>query len=89
MTDTPNDYDAEWDELDEKVVLVQILAELQQIRRAVTDAEAEDTDDDTMYRCTRCPDGTTVAEADRARHAQKQHRAPPGGEMAMFEKVDQ
>lgn len=86
MTD---DYEQQFEELDEKVVLVQILSELQAIRQLLTDAETDAPSDSTeqeTYRCTLCPGDVTVPKAKRERHAQSQHNAPPG-ELGMFERV--
>jgi len=78
------DHSDEWEDIDEKVVLVQILTELQQIRQALTDAERGD-DAPPEYRCRRC--GETVPESGRKQHAAGQHRAPPGSEGSLFERV--
>ena len=77
-------YEREWEQLDEKVILAQILAELQQIRMALSDADTDASRDE--WRCTKC--GTTVDADDRARHAQGQHNAPPGLAAELFEKVE-
>jgi len=85
------DYEAEWEQLDEKVILAQILAELSQIRMLLDDADAaqSDREDDAteMFRCTACVD-TRVPADERARHAREQHKAPPGAEATLFERVE-
>ena len=43
---TEQDFEDEWADLDEKVILVQILTELQQIRMTLTDA-TDDAQRDT------------------------------------------
>jgi hypothetical protein len=91
MTDDEPDYESEFEDLDEKVVLVEILAELQQIRRALTDADSgrqRASSGDVMYRCTRCADGTEVPEGKRERHARNEHRAPPDMALSMFEPIE-
>ncbi|QAS68861.1 CCHC zinc finger protein [Haloferax tailed virus 1] len=81
-------YEQQFEELDEKVVLVQILSELQAIRQLLTDAETDaqsDSSTEATYRCTLCPGDVTVPEAKREAHAQSEHNAPPGMELEMFE----
>ena len=66
-----------WQDLDEKVLLAQILTELQQIRLLLSDAESgaqSDGDEQDAYRCRKCD--ATVPAADRERHARSQHKAP-------------
>jgi hypothetical protein len=87
--DIPPDAQAQADDtfadIDTNVLLAQILAELQTIRRTLTEADTE-SDDAVAYRCRRC--GETVPEDDRKRHAEAQHRAPPGTEDSLFEVVE-
>lgn len=85
MTD-PDDYEAEWEELDPKVIQVQILMELQAIRRALTDGQSDAQSDSTMYECKRC--GANVEADERARHAQQSHKAPADMVDGMFEVVE-
>jgi hypothetical protein len=91
MTNDTDDFEQEWQDLDGKVLLAQILAELQQIRmllsEADTDAQSESSSD-TMYRCTKCPGDTQVPERDRERHARSEHKCPPGMAESLFERVD-
>lgn len=82
MTD---DYSQQWDELEEKEILIGILTELQQIRLHLQGAESQQENSEQMFECTRC--GTTVTEANKAEHARKSHKAPPGLEDNLFSKV--
>ena len=84
-----SEFEDEWDGLDEKVILVQILTELQQIRMALTDA----TDDaqrnentEPTYRCRKCQ--ATVEAPDRERHAMNAHKCPADMVVGMFVEVD-
>jgi len=85
----PDDYADEWEQLDEKVILAQILTELQQIRLLLSQADtgaSDDDDDETAYRCRKCAE---VVEADaRADHARNAHKAPPGVADGMFTAVE-
>ena len=88
-TDNPDDFEAQWDDLDEKVILAQILTELQQIRVALTDA----TDDaqrqrntEPTYRCRKCQ--ATVEPSDRERHAMNAHKCPADMVSGLFTEVD-
>jgi len=81
----PDDYADEWEQLDEKVMLAQILTELQQIRMALT-TQQEPQSDRVRYRCSKC--GETVSEDKRERHAQREHKAPADMTDAMFEVVE-
>jgi len=77
-------YEAEWEQVSEKVLLAQIYAELQQIRVALTDAQSgsEREQDTDAYQCKRC-NATVQADA-RERHAREQHKAPPDMEDVLF-----
>lgn len=84
-----SDYEDEWEQLDEKVILAQILTELQQIRLALTDAEtgaSDDAGDPTEYRCRKCQ--TTVPADARADHARDTHKAPADMADSMFTAVE-
>ena len=90
LTDAEREeYQEAWNDLDEKVILAQILTELQQIRLLLLDAETgaqSDAADETAYRCRKC---TEVVEADaRERHARSQHKAPADMVDGMFEEVE-
>jgi hypothetical protein len=88
---TDNDYEAEWQDLDAKVILAQILTECQQIRMLLSNAESDATsesDAEVMYRCTKCPGDTQVPKSDRERHARSEHKSPPGMVGSLFERVD-
>ena len=72
-----DDFEDQWNDLDEKVILAQILTELQQIRLLLSDAERgaqSDGDEQDAYRCRKCD--ATVPAGDRERHARSQHKAP-------------
>jgi len=86
-----DDFEQEWDDLDAKVILAQILAELQQIRMILSDADRDaqsDSSSETMYRCTKCPDDTHVPASERERHARSEHNAPDGMVKSLFEVVE-
>ena len=73
MNAEPDDFQAQWDDLDEKVILAQILTELQQIRVAIQSADTGAQESES-YECRKC--GATVPAGDRERHARSQHKAP-------------
>ena len=78
-----------WQDLDEKVILAQILTELQQIRLLLSDAESgtqSDGGEQDAYRCRKCD--ATVPAGDRERHARSQHKAPPGMVDGLFTEVE-
>lgn len=84
-----DDFEQQFEDLDTKVVLVQILTELQQIRLLLSEATGDaprDSDAPTTYQCTKCP--ATVPADGRERHARAEHNAPAGMEAALFEKVE-
>lgn len=88
--DVQEEVDETWDAIDEKVILAQILTELQHIRLMLTDAERDAQSDSTesaTYRCALCPGDVTVPKAKREAHAQSEHNSPPGMELEMFERV--
>ena len=73
---TDKDPAEQWDELDDKTVLVQILMELKAIRmRLPEDTTEQHTDTTTMYECDHC--GATVKAEERKDHALSQHKTPP------------
>ena len=86
---TEQDFEDEWNDLDEKVILVQILTELQQIRMTLTDATDDaqrDSTKETTYRCRKCQ--ATVEPSDRVRHAMNAHKCPADMVDGMFVEVD-
>jgi hypothetical protein len=93
MTDT-DDYADEWDDLDPKVLLAQLLAEQQRtnqlLTQALDDAPTPTGDataaDDPQYECRKCNE--TVPAGDRERHATSQHAAPPGDADRLFTRVE-
>jgi len=90
MTEEP-DYQEEWEQLDEKVLLASILAEQQrtnQLLAQLTDTDSGDVDNEAtpMFECSLC--GDSVREDKRQRHAEGQHNTPPGGWENVFERVE-
>ena len=84
-----DDFEDQWNDLDEKVILAQILTELQQIRLLLSDAETDaqsDADEQDAYRCRKCD--ATVPAGDRERHARSQHKTPADMVDGMFEEVE-
>ena len=84
-----SEFEDEWDDLDEKVILVQILTELQQIRMTLTDATDDaqrDANTEPTYRCRKCQ--ATVEPSDRERHAMNAHKCPADMVAGMFVEVD-
>ena len=82
-------HEQAWQDLDEKVILAQILTELQQIRLLLSDAESgaqSDGDEQDAYRCRKCD--ATVPAGDRERHARSQHKAPFDMVDGLFTEVD-
>jgi hypothetical protein len=76
--------EAQFADLDPKVIQVQILMELQQIRMALTEPQEEEETPD-MYRCGAC--GEDVPAEKRQPHAEERHNAPKGippDELPMF-----
>ena len=89
MNAEPDDFQAQWDDLDEKVILAQILTELQQIRVALTDATDDaqrQSNTDPTYRCRKCQ--ATVEASDRERHAMNAHKCPADMVAGMFVEVE-
>ena len=85
----PDDFEDQWNDLDEKVILAQILTELQQIRLLLSDAEQgaqSDGNEQDAYRCRKCD--ATVPAGDRERHARSQHKAPADMVGGLFTEVD-
>ena len=86
---TEQDFEDQWQDLDEKVILVQILTELQQIRMALTDATDDaqrDENTEPTYRCRKCQ--ATVEPSDRERHALNAHKCPADMVAGMFVEVE-
>jgi len=93
MTDQSDaDYQEEWEELPEKVLLASLLAEQQrtnQLLAQLTDTDSEgDVDGEAtpMFECVLC--GDTVRKGKRQRHAMGQHNTPPDGWKNVFERVE-
>lgn len=85
MDKQTRDPEAAWEDIDEKVLLAQILTELQQIRVAIQGAE-QGAEPSAVYECRKC--GATVPEDARERHARETHRCPPGAEASLFTTQD-
>jgi len=86
-------YAAQFKQLPEKVILVEMLAELKAIRVALTQdgretQEAGAEESATQYVCQRCVGETIVAADKRERHARSEHAAPPGEELSLFGPVE-
>ena len=87
--DKREQYEQQWQDLPEKVILVQILAELQRLNQTLSDAEGgaqSDGDEQDAYRCRKCD--ATVTAGDRERHARSQHKTPADMVDGMFEEVE-
>lgn len=90
-TDTQPDVEQRYQEMDSKLIQIQMLAELQSIRQALTEAQPladesvsqESVTHPETYRCDHC--GTEVASDDRWDHAMDRHKAPPSRVPHMFE----
>jgi hypothetical protein len=66
----------QWENLDDKTLLVQILMELKAIRmRLPEDTTEHQAQSTAMYECDHC--GATVKADERKDHALSQHKAPP------------
>ena len=84
-----DDFEDQWNDLDEKLIHAQILTELQQIRLLLSDAERDaqsDADEQDAYRCRKCD--AAVPAGDRERHARSQHKAPADMVDGLFTEVD-
>jgi len=87
------EYAAQFEQLPEKVILVEMLAELKVIRVALTQdrqerQEAGAEESATAYVCQRCVGDKIVAADKRERHARSEHAAPPGEELSLFRPVE-
>lgn len=79
--------DAAFEGIDEKVILAQILTELQQIRLLLADQNTQGEDEDeSRFECKKC--GTVVPGGERERHASGEHRSPPGSHDELFQPVE-
>jgi len=76
-----DDFNDQYDDLEEKDILIGILTELQQIRMLLQAHEGDD-DGPTTYECDRC--GAAVPEDKREAHARDAHKAPPDMADAIF-----
>lgn len=85
MSNDQEDYEQEWQELDEKVIMAQMLSELQQIRLLLQDSQEPQDTSHAMFECQRC--SATVKPEDRERHALSKHKAPADMIDSLFTKV--
>jgi len=94
--DRPEDwqnYEDQWQQLDEKVLQAQQVVELQRIRwllESLVEGDTGASDDSgslTKYACKKC-NWTGVAD-NRAPHAEEKHNVPPGMTESLFEVVDE
>jgi len=67
------ELEAQYEDIDPKLIQIQILMELSAIRRALTEASEGSTE--TRYTCKAC--GELVGASQRQSHLQSQHNAPP------------
>jgi hypothetical protein len=73
---TNKDPSEQWENLDDKTLLVQILMELKAIRmRLPEDTTEHQAQSTAMYECDHC--GATVKAEERKDHALSQHKTPP------------
>jgi len=74
---TDKDPEQQWDNLDDKTLLVQILMELKAIRMRLPEDTSQEQQESTttMYECDHC--GATVKAEERKDHALSKHKAPP------------
>jgi transcription initiation factor IIE alpha subunit len=64
----------QYQEVDEKLIQIQILMELHAIRQALTEPQEAESGP-TVYTCTAC--GESVPAEKRSQHAANTHNAPP------------
>jgi len=86
------EYAAQFEDLSEKVILVEMLAELKALRVAVT-AAVEDADGGAdapqeNYVCQRCAGDKIIAAGERERHARSEHNTPPGEALSIFDPAE-
>jgi len=81
-----DDYSEQYDDLEEKDILIGILTELQQIRVMLQTRDTGDDDTPPTYACDRCD--AEVPEDKRAAHARDAHKAPPGMATEIFTATD-
>jgi hypothetical protein len=89
--DNQPDVEQRYQEMDSKLIQMQILAELQAIRQALTEAQPladesvsqEPAKSPDKYRCKKC--GAVVPAGEQGDHAMERHKAPPSRVAHMFE----
>jgi len=81
-----DDYSEQYEDLEEKDILIGILTELQQIRVMLQTRDTGDDDTPPTYACDRC--GAEVPEDKRAAHARDAHKAPADMADKMFTAVE-
>jgi hypothetical protein len=79
------ELEAQYEDVDPKLIQIQMLMELSQIRMALTQSQSES--ESTQYRCESC--GGTVKADKRQRHAMQEHNAPemPAEDLGLFEAI--
>jgi hypothetical protein len=90
-TDSQPDVEQRYQEMDSKLIQIQMLAELQAIRQALTEAQPladksvsqEPANSPDEYRCKKC--GTVVPDGGQRDHAMDRHKAPPNRVAHIFE----
>ena len=72
-------------DVDPKLIQIQMLMELSQIRMALTQPQSES--ENTQYRCESC--GETVEANERQRHAMQEHNAPemPAEDLGLYNEL--
>ena len=81
-----DDYSEQYDDLDDKDILIGILTELQQIRVMLQARETDTDDTPPTYACDRCD--AEVPKDKRATHARDAHKAPPSMATEIFTPVE-
>jgi hypothetical protein len=91
MSDDQPSVETRYQEMDEKLIMMQMLAELQAIRQAVTDdgdtdeSPKESVDMQQQYQCDKCR--ASVSRKDRWDHARERHKAPPNQVPHIFDPI--
>ncbi|UBF23335.1 hypothetical protein M1M40_gp57 [Halorubrum tailed virus 29] len=83
---TNDDYSEQYDDLEEKDILLGILTELQQIRVMLQARDTSDDDAPPTFACDRCD--AEVPKDKRETHARDAHKAPPSMATEIFTRVE-
>lgn len=94
MTEFSNDemaeFEAQYEDLDQKTIQISQLVELQRIRTLLEhglSGSAEESTESTTYECIRCE--TRVNADNRREHIEESHNAPPDLDLStMYEVVE-